>query len=90
LLAYWYDIDLDFAEIVLFFFTTLLLSLSSVVLPMGGGAALSLPLFLAVGIPIEGYVLMKSVKAIPDVLKKLVNVTADMLTTTTIINRFSS
>ncbi len=88
LLAHWYDINLTVVELVVFFLTTLLLSLSSVGLPMGGGAALSLPLYLAVGIPIEGYILMKSVEPIPDVLKTLVNVTADM-SATTVINRYS-
>jgi proton glutamate symport protein len=38
----------------------------------------TLPIYLAAGIPAEGVIVLNAVDAIPDVFKTLVNVTADM------------
>jgi Na+/H+-dicarboxylate symporter len=86
LFAHLFGIDLSSAQILTFFITTMVHSFSSVGIPMGGSAMLSLPAYLAVGIPIEGYLLLKTVDSIPDILKTLINVTGDM-SVATIINR---
>lgn len=86
LLAHLFGIDLSNAQIVTFFITTLVLSFSSVGIPHGGNAMMSLPAYLAVGIPIEGYLLLKTVDTIPDIFKTVINVTGDM-SVTTILNR---
>jgi Na+/H+-dicarboxylate symporter len=42
----------------------------------------SLPLYLALGIPIEGYVLVKALDVIPDCFKTVLNVTENLAITT--------
>ena len=39
---------------------------------------MTLPFYLAAGLPIQGIVLLNAVDSIPDVFKTLLNVTADM------------
>ncbi len=87
LLAHLFDIDLTGAQVLTFFVTTLILAFSSAGIPLGGGAMLSLPAYLAVGIPIEGYLLLKTVESIPDIFKTVINVTGD-LSVATILNRY--
>jgi len=48
----------------------------------------SLPLYIALGIPIEGVVLLRTVDAIPDIFKTVVNVTEDM-SVAALVSRFS-
>jgi proton glutamate symport protein len=52
-----------------------------------GGSLHTIPLLLALGIPIQGIILFNSVEAIPDIFETLLNVTADM-TVATIVARF--
>lgn len=85
-LAHLYGIDLEPAQIATFFVTALILSFSAVGIPSGGYSFKTLPAFLAVGIPIEGVVLLKAVDVIPDIFKTLLNVTGDM-TAATILTR---
>jgi proton glutamate symport protein len=85
-LAHLFEIDLSSAQVLTFFATTLILSFSSVGIPLGGNSMLSLPAYLAAGIPIEGYLLLKTVDSIPDILKTLINVTGD-LSVATILDR---
>ncbi len=47
----------------------------------------ALPAFLAVGVPIEGVLILHAVDVIPDIFKTLVNVTGDM-TVATVLARF--
>ena len=47
----------------------------------------TLPFYIAAGIPVEGVVLLKAFDAIPDIFKTLLNVTADM-TVAAIVTRF--
>ena len=68
--------------------TTIALSLGTPGLPSGSGGFRSLPIYLAAGIPIEGYMLIAAIDAIPDVFKTIINVTED-LSVATIVSRFS-
>ena len=54
----------------------------------GGGQLLTLPAYLAAGIPIEPLLLIGAVEAIPDLFKTLANVTADMAATV-VVGRFA-
>ena len=85
-LAHLFSIDLSVFQIFSFFVTTLILSFSAVGIPLGGGSMRSLPAYLAVGIPIEGVLLLKTVESIPDIFKTVLNVTGDM-TVATILSR---
>jgi len=87
-LAHLFAIDLSAAQILAFFFTTLVISFSSAGIPLGGSAMLNLPAYLAAGIPIEGYLLLKTVDSIADILKTLLNVTADMVVAVILNRRF--
>jgi len=56
----------------------LLLNFTTVGLPSGGGPFRTLPAYVAVGMPIEGVVILEAIDLIPDIFKTLVNVTADL------------
>jgi Na+/H+-dicarboxylate symporter len=56
----------------------LLLNFSTVGLPAGGGSFRTLPAYVAVGMSIEGVVILEAVDLIPDIFKTLVNVTSDL------------
>jgi len=77
-LAAMFGVALTPAQIVTFILTVILLSFSSPGIPGGSGGMLTLPAYLAVGIPIEGYLLIEAADVIPDIFKTLVNVTANM------------
>jgi Na+/H+-dicarboxylate symporter len=77
-LAAMFGVALTPAQVATFVVTVMLLSFSSPGLPGGSNAMPTLPAYLAVGIPIEGYLLIKAVDVIPDIFKTLVNVTANM------------
>lgn len=65
-------------ELTVFGIAIIFLSFGVAGIPRGNGGASSLPLYLAVGVPIEGFVLLEAVKSIPDVFMTTLNVTADM------------
>ncbi len=67
--------------------TMLLLSFTTAGIP-SGGAFVSLPFYMALGIPIEAFTLFKIADAVPDIFKTILNVTADM-TIATIVARFA-
>ena len=67
--------------------TMLLLSFTTAGIP-SGGAFVSLPFYLSLGIPIEAFALFKVADAVPDIFKTILNVTADM-TVATIVARFA-
>jgi proton glutamate symport protein len=46
------------------------------------------PLFLAIGLPVEGIGILIAVDAIPDLFATVLNVTGDLVATT-LVNRFS-
>jgi Na+/H+-dicarboxylate symporter len=80
-LAYFLGIDITMGQVVFFAVGAIALGLATPGIPRGSnGAAVKLPLYLAVGIPIEGYVMMEPVKHIPiyDAAATILNVTGDM------------
>ncbi len=76
-IAHLYDLNLDAPQIITFTLTIMLLSFSAPGIP-GGSPSTSLPAYLAVGTPIEAYILFEAVDAIPDIFKTLTNVTGNM------------
>lgn len=86
-LAHLYGIPLEPMAIAMFFMAYVPLSFSSPGIP-SGGFFVSLPLYIALGIPVEGVVLLRTVDAIPDIFKTLANVTEDM-SVATLVARFS-
>lgn len=85
-LAHMYGLVISPEYLVAFVGTVILLSFSSPGIP-SGGFFVTLPFYLAAGIPVEGVVLLKAVDAVPDIFKTLVNVTAD-LSVAAIVTRF--
>jgi Na+/H+-dicarboxylate symporter len=78
-LAHVFGVTLGPMDIAVFITTMLLLSVVSLGIPGGGGGGVrGLPVFLAAGVPIEGYFLIQAVDSIPDIFETLVNVTAYM------------
>lgn len=77
-LTHLYGLPLRPGYVLSFTLTAVLLSFTSAGIPGGGESLVTLPLYLAAGIPVEGVILLKAVDAIPDIFKTLVNVTADM------------
>jgi len=73
-----YGIELDASRLVTFIVASLMLSFGSPGVPTAPGSVTRLPAYLAAGIPLEGVVLLSAVDAIPDILKTLLNVTANM------------
>lgn len=84
-LAFVFGIPLSLGDQASFLIGTIFLSFGVPGVPRGA-PFMSLPLFLAVGIPIEGVVLLEAVKSIPDVFMTLLNVTGDM-SVATILSR---
>jgi Na+/H+-dicarboxylate symporter len=78
LLAHFFSIPLGVGDYVTFVTVSMLLSFGVVGVPRGGGGFKTLPLYIAVGIPIEGVVIIEAVKTIPDFFMTTLNVTADM------------
>lgn len=85
-LAYVYGIDLSAAQVVTFTTFAIVMSFTTLGIPSGGLMMRSAPLYLAAGIPIEGYLLVEAAESIPDIFKTLLNVTGNM-TAATIVNR---
>ena len=85
-LAHVYGIDLDTGQLLTFITAILLLSFGSPGIPTRV-VGISLPFYLAAGIPIEGVILLGAIDAIPDMFKTLLNVTASM-SVSTIVARF--
>lgn len=80
-LAHLFGISLEVTDVATFFFMALILSFSSAGIPSGGFGLSTLPAFLAIGIPMEGVLLLAAVDIIPDVFKTVLNVTGDMSAT---------
>jgi Na+/H+-dicarboxylate symporter len=72
-----YGIAVGPQELLVFVLVIIFLSFSAPGIP-DAGPGVTIPFYLALGIPIEGIVLISAVVAIPDVFKTLVNTTANM------------
>jgi Na+/H+-dicarboxylate symporter len=77
-----YGMELAPLQVATFVGTTALLSFTMVGLPDAGGVGRTLPAYIAAGIPLEGYFLTRSVEAIVDYFKTLLNVTGHLSATT--------
>lgn len=78
--AYMYGVSVDPAFLAVYVGSVFLLSFTSPGIP-SGGFGLTLPFYIAAGIPVEGYVLMRTIDAVPDIFKTVLNVTGDMTVT---------
>ncbi len=87
-LCHVYDLPLTPLQILAFVVTVMILSFSAVGIPGGGGAFRTLPAYVAVGIPIEGLVLVEAVDVIPDIFKTVTNSTG-YLSSSAIVARLS-
>jgi len=86
-LAHVYGVHLAPLQIAAFIGSVLLLSFTVLGVPSAGSIQ-SLPLYVALGIPIEGVMILNAVEAVPDVFKTLANVTGDM-TAAAVVARFA-
>jgi len=87
-IAHLYGIPLSAMQIATVAFTSVLMSIGGVGLPGGAGFFVIIPVFLAVGLPIEGVGILLALDTIPDMFQTVNNVTADMAVMT-IVARFS-
>jgi Na+/H+-dicarboxylate symporter len=87
ILAKLYGIELDPATVGVFVVGLMLLAFATPGIP-SGGFTLRLPLFVAAGIPLEGFMLTTALDAIPDIFKTMANVTGDM-TVLAVVGRFA-
>jgi Na+/H+-dicarboxylate symporter len=76
-LGHLYGMHVDSALKLSFVLIATLLSFGTPGLP-SGGRFVTLPFYLAAGLPIQAIVLIDAVDSIPDVFKTILNVTADM------------
>lgn len=74
-LARVYGLEVAFPYLVFFTLVRILMSFAEPGIP-SGMVMLMLPFFVAAGVPVEGYILIRVVDAIPDLLKTVLNVTA--------------
>jgi proton glutamate symport protein len=74
-----YGIPLGAGEIALVGAASVLLSFSTPGIP-SGGMLLKLPLYAAIGLPVEGIGILIALDTVPDMFKTSLNVTADMAT----------
>jgi proton glutamate symport protein len=77
-LAHVLGISLHPAQLLVFLLTEMVVSVSAIGVPGGGGQLRGLPAYLALGIPVQAILLLETVDDIPDIFKTVVNVTGDM------------
>lgn len=85
-LTYVYQLPLDISTFLFFLLVQIVVSFGSPGIP-SGGKYLNLPVYLAAGIPMDGYILLKAVDAVPDIFKTLLNVTEVMAVTTIVAKK---
>ncbi len=73
-----YGIVLPTASVALVAASSVVLSFSTPGIP-SGGMLLQVPLYTAIGLPVEGIGIMIALDTLPDMFKTLLNVTADMV-----------
>jgi Na+/H+-dicarboxylate symporter len=81
-LAAIFGVHLSPGQLVAFTFTYLIIGLTVVGVPNGGAAFRTLPAFVAVGIPVEGLVLLQAVRDINDYASTLANTTGQFAAAT--------
>jgi Na+/H+-dicarboxylate symporter len=82
-IAHLYGIPLDAWQIGLIALASVVLNPASPAIP-SGGLFVQAPVYLAVGLPVEGLGILIAIDAIPDLFKTLLNVTGDMAALTLI------
>jgi Na+/H+-dicarboxylate symporter len=87
LLAHVFAVPLSVEQIGTYLLATILFSFSVAGIPGGGGAPSTLPLLIAMGVPVEGAVLLDAANTIPDIFMTVLNVTADMSVATILAHR---
>ena len=80
-----YGIELDATALATIAVASVLLNPAAPAVP-SGGLFVQAPVYLAVGLPVEGLGVLIAIDAIPDIFKTLLNVSADM-SVLTVINR---
>jgi Na+/H+-dicarboxylate symporter len=83
-----YGVHLPLSQVVLVAVTSIAMSFSVPGIPSGGLFIIA-PLFMAIGLPIEGVGILIALDSIPDIFKTMVNVTGHM-TATALLARGSS
>jgi len=77
-ISHLFGIPLSAMQLVVFTVSIMIVSFTSLGLPGGGAAFKSMAIYTAMGLPLEGYVLMETTDVIVDVFKTLLNVTGNM------------
>jgi proton glutamate symport protein len=85
-MAHVFGVPLGFPELATFVLGSLLISFGSPGIPRGGGGFKTLPIWVMLGVPIQGIVIKEAVKTIPDVFFTLLNVTGN-LSVATLLSR---
>jgi proton glutamate symport protein len=78
--ARFYGIELHFQQLATVAFSTVFLSFVSPGVPRGAFLVLA-PLFIAIGLPVEGIGILIAVDAIPDIFATVLNATGDLVAT---------
>src|SRR4051794_447824 len=86
--AWFYGVELHTPQYLTIAFASVFLGFAAPGVPRGGFLMLA-PLFLAIGLPLEGIGILIAVDAIPDLFATVTNATGD-LAATTLVARFSS
>jgi Na+/H+-dicarboxylate symporter len=83
-----YGIQLDAAALATIAVASVVLNPAAPAVP-SGGLFVQAPVYMAVGLPVEGLGILIAIDAIPDIFKTLLNVTADM-SVATVLSREAS
>ncbi|MGZ8853748.1 MAG: dicarboxylate/amino acid:cation symporter [Thermoanaerobaculia bacterium] len=87
-LAHIYGVSLSIGTFAVFLVSVILLSFGAAGVPQGGVAFSTLPAYVAAGMPLEGIIVLEATSMAPDVLKTVLNVTANM-SVATLLSRSS-
>jgi len=85
-LSHIFGVSLSFGQLGTFMVAIILISFSSLGVPRGGSAFRTLPAYMAIGIPVEGLVLLQAIKDISDYGYTLANTTGQF-SAATILSR---
>lgn len=85
-LAHIFGVSLNFQQLGTFMVAILLISFSTLGVPSGGSAFRTLPAYVAIGIPVEGLVLLQAIKDLSDYGYTLANTTGQF-SAATILSR---